>query len=66
VGVTAPPWQLSYFPRYDLLTLVNLERDPAGEDNLAGRNLPQENTLIDLLVETLEKTVPSPLARAVN
>jgi len=66
VGVTAPPWQLSYLPRYDLLTLVNLERDPAGEDNLAGRNLPQENTLIDLLVEMLEKTVPSPLAHAAD
>lgn len=66
VGVTALPWQLSYFPRYDLLSLVNLEQDPAGEDNLAGRNLPQENILIDLLVEMLEKTVPAPLARATD
>jgi hypothetical protein len=48
-GITRLPWQLIYDFDRDTLALFNLEVDPRGERNLAGRGLPIEPLLVNTL-----------------
>jgi hypothetical protein len=53
VGATRYPWQLIYEFRDDFRMLRNLERDPGGSINLAGRGLAVENELLEATLNSL-------------